>query len=362
MNVMIEQNLARQRLPVLTPIEPNLWCASFFVMKQVVAHHAIVEAEKNGELRPGMHIIESSSGSVALGVAIEGTARGYNATLVGDPAIDSGLASLLDTLGVQVEIVTATAPGGGHQLPRLRRLRELRDQYGPDGCWWLRQYHNPSNAHGYTPVAYHIANKVGRVDIIVFPVGSGGSLTGTTRTLRENGHPAYCCAVDTPNSILFGPRDGKRALRGLGNSVMPQNLIHELVDETQWIGAAEAFFAARELFIHYGPEAGPTAGAAYIAGRYLAQRHPDKTVVFFAPDSGQRYLTTVYSRAWCKVNGLYVDSLPDVPRQVEHPLEVLGPWDRFAWARRSYRAVTGIDPSTLYAPDLDDLGDGNGAK
>lgn len=355
MDTYINANLARQRLPELKQVAGNLWCAHFGLMKQVVAFRAMEDAEQRGELRPHMRVIESTSGTMGLGIALEAAARGYAVSLASDPAVDPGLKSLLETLDAEVEIVTATAPGGGHQIPRLQRLRELRERHGRSNCWWLRQYHNPSNARAYAPVARYIAHHLGRIDIVVFPVGSGGSMTGTTEVLRALNHPAAVVAVDTPRSILFTPYDGERQLRGLGNSVMPENLRHDLVDQVHWVCAPEAFKATRELYRRFTIAAGPTTGAAYIAARYVARLNPAKSVVFFGPDSAQRYLTTVYNRAYCQARGLFCDSLPDVPREVRNITEVAGPWSQFPWRRRSYRDVTGVDPSTLYAPDLDDI-------
>lgn len=349
------QILAQLRMPTLVKLAANLTVAQFQCMKQLVAARTIDDAEASGELRPGMRVLESTSGTVGLGTALEAAARGYPVTLTSDPALDAGLHHLLQTLDVDVHIVTQPADSGGYQHARLAQLRALRDQFGRENCFWIRQYHNPSNPRAYAPVAHLVQNHVGRVDIAVFAVGSGGSLSGAVKTWRENNSPAYAVAVDTPGSILFTGNDYKRALRGLGNSVLPRNLDHTLVDEVHWVGCAEAYFATRELCHRFGVMAGPTTGAAWLVARYISEQRPDRNVVFFGPDGSQRYLGSVYDRDHCRRAGLLVGQLPGAPVTVYDTDDVAGPWCRFAWNRRTYRQVTKIDPVTIYAPDLDDI-------
>ena len=116
---------------------------------------------------------------------------------------------------------------------------------------------------------------------------------------------------------------------------------YSLVDEVHWVEAGDAFCAARVLLQTYGLDLGGTSGAAYMVAKFLASEHPEQTVVFFAPDRAERYLTTIFDRKWCADNALLVESLPQAPYEVSHPLEGRGGWAKMRWNRRSFLDVAG---------------------
>jgi cysteine synthase A len=161
-------------------------------------------------------------------------------------------------------------------------------------------------------------------------------LCGAARWLRSTGHASRAVAVDTHNSVIFGQRDGPRQLRGLGNSIRPGNVDYSLIDEVHWVEAGDAFCAARTLLHTYGLDLGGTSGAAYMVARHVAVANPEKSVVFFAPDRSERYLTTVFNRQWCAEQGLLVDAIPAGPYEVRHPLEAHGGWAKIQWNRRPF--------------------------
>jgi len=201
------------------------------------------------------------------------------------------------------------------------------------------QYHNPNNSLAYADLAEWVVDAIGPVDALFGAVGSGGSVCGTGTFLRALFPHLHIGAVDTPNSVLFGQKDGHRDLRGLGNSIVPKNLRHELIDEVHWVSAAVAYRATRELYSRHRLFQGGTSGAAYLAARWYAERHPDAKVVAILPDDGNRYADTIYSRPWLHQNGLWLDSLPGEPTTVTEPLLASGPWDRFDWQRRQLADV-----------------------
>jgi cysteine synthase A len=327
--------LRRKALPVVTTLGPNLHAAVFWLMKLCVGLKMVQDALERGQIAPGGLVLESTSGTMGYGLALAARAFGVKVRLVGDPAIDPLLANLLGQLGAEIDIVTEKLPVGGYQVPRLNRLRGILEDH-PDALW-VKQYDNPSNPAAYTEPARVIAEHVGRVDLLVATTGSGGSISGTTRTLKALGQNPRVIAVDTHNSVLFGQADGPRMLRGLGNSIHPKNLDYTLIDEVHWVTAADAFAATRELFSDYGLDVGPTTGAAFHVAHWLAERNPDRTVLFIGPDRAERYLNSVYSRDWCMENGVWAEAPAEQPYRIIHPDEAHGGWARMIWGRRKFQ-------------------------
>lgn len=327
--------LRRKSLPKVYRIGPNLFCASFWLMKLCVAMQMIEEAMLSGRIGRDGLLIESTSGTMGYALAIAARAFGLQVQLVGDPAIDPHLQSLLGLLGADVEIVREKLPIGGYQLPRLRRLKSLMDSN--PGAIWTKQYDNGANPRSYRGPARKIASVIGRVDCLVATTGSGGSISGTSRALRAIGHPSYTVAVDTHNSVLFGQPDGPRQLRGLGNSILPKNLDHSLIDEVHWVEAADAYFAARLLLTDYGLDMGPTTGAAFLVARQIAALHPNRNVVFLGPDRAERYIDTVFNPSFCRENGVWTDVLPRAPYTISHPRDAGGGWARIEWKQRNLK-------------------------
>jgi cysteine synthase A len=175
---------------------------------------------------------------------------------------------------------------------------------------------------------------------VVGTVGSGGSTGGMAAFLRLVCPRMQLVGVDTPNSVLFGPADGPRLLRGLGSSIHPRNVDPANFDDVHWVGAATAFHATRRLHQRHGLFMGGTSGAAWLVAQWYAQRNPGATVVALLPDQGWRYLDTVYDDRWLQQHGVLLTELPGAPTEVQHPDEVSGEWTRLAWRRRSLAQVT----------------------
>ena len=200
------------------------------------------------------------------------------------------------------------------------------------------------NAASYASVADHLVAQVGRVDALVGPVGSGGSMSGIAARLRHH-HDVVALAVDTPGSILFGPHDSPRELRGLGNSLHPGNLDHTLIDEVHWCPASDAYAATRNLHRHHALFQGPTSGAAYLVGRWWAALNPGRHCVVVLPDEGTRYLDTVYDDAWLGTAGGTASDAG--PVEVAHPRSPMPTWSRYPWRRRTLDAVLAAQASAL---------------
>ncbi|MFF2226424.1 pyridoxal-phosphate dependent enzyme [Streptomyces globisporus] len=324
-------------LPKIVRLSPNLYGAVFTLMKLVPARYILRRALERGELEPGTVIVETTSGTFGLALAMQAALLERELVLVSDPVIDRQLHRRLNDLGATVDIVEHPAEQGGYQAARLDRLAELRSRIPRSFC--PEQYTNPDNPASYSLVAERLTDVLGQVDCVVGPVGSGGSLCGTVRALRTAAPDTRAIGVDTHHSMLFGQQDGPRRLRGLGNSLMPANLDHRILDEVHWCAAGEAYSATRWAHRRHALFQGPTSGAALVAARWWAERNPEATCVVMLPDEGYRYLDTVYDDGWLSAQGLDTTEIPDKPVEVAHPAEAAEQWSWYPWGRRDLETV-----------------------
>jgi cysteine synthase len=335
--------------PHLIPLERNLTAAAFPLMKIIPAEFCVRQALRDGILTPDSLVVESSSGTMALGLALVCNWLGFELTIVSDYACDDALCRRMTDLGARVERVTAPAPVGGYQRARLDRLHEIAASH--PRAWWLNQYHNECNAGAYSSVAAQIVEALGRVDCLVGAVGSGGSLCGTSKYLRLLFPEMNVVAVDTFNSVLFGQPDGTRELRGLGNSLLPRNLDHRMIDEVHWVSAAEAYTATRDLHRRTSLFRGGTSGAVWMAARHWAATHPDASVVCLFADDGSRQSHEIYDDSYLKEHGLALEALPARPTVVHRPEFATGSWSMFHWNRQAYDQVVHPLAAVTSAPD-----------
>lgn len=293
--------LVRLVLPAAPGVEvyAKLELQNLFAMKDRVARQVVLDAKRAGLLADGAPIIESSSGTMALGLALVGTYLGHAVHIVTDPRIDPITSTKLQALGCAVHVVERMT-SGGWQGARLALLAQLRTEL--PGAFWPRQYSNPQNPAAYAALAAELHADLDRIDVLVGAVGSGGSLCGTSRALRAEQPAMRTVAVDCVGSVLFGQPDRpERQQSGLGNSLLPDNLDHSLIDEVHWLADTEAFQATRELAREQKIFAGNTSGSVYQVLRHLAEQAcPGTRLVGIFPDRGDRYAEGVYnSRQSC---------------------------------------------------------------
>ncbi|MGC5052502.1 pyridoxal-phosphate dependent enzyme [Micromonospora sp. DT48] len=330
--------VAMDLMPAVVPLGGSLWGASFKLMKMLPAHHIVDAALASGEIGPNTMIVESTSGTFGVALAVKAALIRRPLTLVTDPVMDRRLCRRLADLGASIEMCATPSPRGEFQTMRLTRLAEIRERY-PDH-FWPRQYDNPRNPASYAVLLDHFAGQLGRVDALIGPVGSGGSMCGTATALRACFPHLVAVGVDTPGSVLFGQPDQVRELRGLGNSVLPRNLDHTVFDEVHWCPPGVAYRETRRLHRRHALFHGPTSGAALAVARWWAASHPGKVTVVMLPDQGDRYIDTVYDEAW-----LDADPRRRVPADVR-PREVPTPsgdpdWTWMRWGRRTLAEVCG---------------------
>lgn len=317
----------------IVSLEPsNLAAIDFRIMKIFPAFNIIDTGLCNGDIGPQTTIVETSSGTMALGLAIVCLHFGLKLHIFGDSAIDPPLKRTLEELGTQVHLVEATASDANVQLLRKQALLNFLER---TGSTWSRQYDNPGNRLSYARPAEEAIRQFGKIDVLVATVGSGGSSCGLAHYCRAFFPYMKLVGIDTFGSVLFGQPADRRDLRGLGNSILPGNLLHEAFDEVHWLGANEAYQASHRLHRETSLKRGPTSGAAYLVAKWYAERFPKSKVLAVFPDDGSRYEHTVYDPAWMHQRGYLRESAAIEPVSVETPLCANEGWCRFDWRRRS---------------------------
>ena len=284
--------------------------------------HLITRARERGELAPGAPVVESTSGTLGLGLALAGRAYGHPVTLVTDPGMEPLMLNLLRAYGARVDVVHSPHPAGGWQQARRDRVAELlREQ---PGAYCPDQYNNPDNVDAYQGLALELAAQLGRIDVLVCSVGTGGHSAGVSRVLREFFPRLRLVGVDTIGSTIFGQPARARVMRGLGSSIHPRNVDYAAFDEVHWIAPAESVWACRQLAAARYVSGGWSVGAVALVSSWLADTLPDDTrIAAVFPDGPHRYAETVYSDDYCRSRDL-LDRPParqpdaiDDPRQRE---------------------------------------------
>ncbi len=333
MNILFEKLSDAMCFPTLIQIEKNLIVASFTLMKLLPAKFVIEKAIREKHLTKESSVVETSSGTYALGLGIVCREQGIPYHIVSDPVIDQNLRQQLEYLGGSVQIVED--PINGHQVARLNALKGYL-KANPT-AFWPRQYDNPDHLLAYHPFANQLIAEIGKEFTFIASVGSGSSSSGTIMKLRSHNPNIDLIGVDTFGSILFGLPNGKRLLRGLGNSILPANLNHSYFDQIHWLSAAQAFRSTRELYSKTALYSGATTGACYQVAKWLAENNPRRKFVFISADLGHRYSTELYNDKWMCEKGCLNEPIVKEPIKIIDQRELDGQnvtWACMNWNRR----------------------------
>jgi cysteine synthase A len=287
-------------------------------IKDRAAHQMLLAARERGDLAPGGTIVESSSGTFALGLALAGIGLGHPIIIVHEPLLEPMLRHLLVAYGVSLECVTEPHPTGGWTEARRERVREL--QAAIPGAYWPNQYDNPDAADAYTGLADELLAQFERIDVLVCSVGTGGHSAGVTRRLRAVWPEMRVIGVDAVGSVTFGQSGQRGVMRGLGNSIFPHNVAYDQFDEIHWVADGEAVQTCRELARTVGVTGGWSVGCVALVARWAAlAAQPDATVVTVFPDGPERYWNTVYDDTFCAERGLLGIVPADQPDEIADP-------------------------------------------
>ena len=259
--------------------------------KDRVAAEIIAAAERAGSLAPGGAIIEPTSGNTGIGLAAIGAARGYRVILTMPDTMSVERQSLIKAYGAEIVLT----PGSEGMAGAVKKAEEL--QRATLGSILGGQFDNPANplAHYRTTGPEIWADTDGAVDVFVAGVGTGGTISGTGKYLKEQKPGVKLVAVEPSRSpLLTQGRAGAHGLQGIGANFVPENLDRALLDEIVPVTDEDAYAMGRELARKEGLLVGITSGAAVWAAIAQGKRPENrgKTIVALLPDSGERYLST----------------------------------------------------------------------
>ncbi|MFF3755353.1 PLP-dependent cysteine synthase family protein [Streptomyces sp. NPDC002018] len=297
-------------------------------IKDRTALFMVDRARERGDLPAGARIVESTSGTLGLGLALAGIAYSHPVTVVTDPGMEPLVSGLITAYGAEVQMVSEPHPVGGWQQARQERVAELLAK-DPD-AWCPDQYHNPDNVAAYAGLAQELIAQLGRIDALVVSVGTGGHSAGIASVLRGYFPALRVIGVDTTGSTIFGQEAAPRLMRGLGSSIYPRNVDYTLFDEVHWVAADEAVWAARALARSRYATGGWSVGAVALVARHLAAALPaEARIAAVFPDGPQRYVGTVFDDTWCQAHQLLGREPADAPDRIAHPGErTVSRWTR----------------------------------
>ncbi|MFJ3202439.1 PLP-dependent cysteine synthase family protein [Streptomyces sp. NPDC086989] len=317
---------------------PGFWakleCLSAGGMKARAAMSMLTGARRRGELRPGAPVVESTSGTMGIGLAFAGQTLGHPVVIVGDTELEPPMRQLLRTYGARLELVDRPAAQGGWQAARISRLREVLAH--TEGAYWPDQYNNPDNPAGYRAMAAELIGQLDHLDVLVCSVGTGGHSAGLVGPLRRRWPRLKVIGVDSVGSAIFGQPARPRLMRGLGSSIHPGNVRYGVFDEVHWVGPAEAVDACRRLARGSFVSGGWSTGAVALVSAWAARAQPGAVVATVFPDGPHRYLGTVYDDDYCLTHGLTTTPVATRPLEISHPHTA----EAFGWVR----CRTVVDP------------------
>lgn len=280
----------QEKYALKAEIVAKLECFNPYSVKDRVALNIILQAEEKGLIKKGDTIIEPTSGNTGIGLAFVGALRGYKVILVMPESMSIERRKLVKMLGAEV-VLTPAAQG---MQGSLDKAEELRKQLGG---YIANQFSNQANAqaHELTTAKEILEDTDGKVDIYVSAVGTGGTLTGVGRVLKQHDPEIKVVAVEPAQSPLLSKGyAGPHKIQGIGANFIPSVLDTEIVDEIVDIEDDEAFEFARELAKTEGVLCGISSGAALAAAVKIASREQNKgkRIVVVFPDTGERYMST----------------------------------------------------------------------
>jgi cystathionine beta-synthase len=279
-------------------------------VKDRVAVNMIIAAERKGALKPGGTVIEATAGNTGLGLALVAAVRGYQCIFVLPDKMSEDKVRLLRAYGAQVVITPTNVPPDSPESYNGvadRLAREIK------GAWRAGQFTNLENpqAH-YEQTGPEIWEQTGgRITAFIAAAGTGGTISGIGRYLKERNPAVRVIGADIEGSILSGGTPGSWKVEGIGEDFVPSTLNAQVVDEWIRVSDADSFITARRVARQEGILLGGSSGTSLAAAFRYAQRcKPDDLIVVLCPDTGRNYLSKMYDDAWMAHNG-YLEVAPE---------------------------------------------------
>lgn len=258
-------------------------------IKDRAALYMLEDARKKGLIHEGSMIIEPTSGNTGIGLAALGKAMGYEVVIVMPENFSIERIRLIEAYGARV-VLSPKSEGMAGAIKMADRLHEENE-----GSFIPMQFKNPANALAhYETTGREIYDDLdGHVDIFISAVGTGGTLTGCGRYLKEKKQDVKVIAVEPDESpLLSGGKAGPHKIQGIGANFIPELLDRSVIDEVFRVKGDDAIAMAREFNATMGALVGISSGSAIKAAVEIARRHEDKDIVVILPDSGDRYMST----------------------------------------------------------------------
>jgi cysteine synthase A len=260
-------------------------------IKDRVALNMVLQAENEGILKQGATIIEPTSGNTGVGLAMVCAVKGYNLILTMPETMSVERQKLLKAYGARIELTS----GAEGMQGAINKANELRDSI--EGAVILGQFDNTANpeAHYKTTAREIIEDTDGKIDVFVSAVGTGGTISGTAKALKEFNPNIYVVAVEPAESpVLSGGEKGPHKIQGIGAGFVPEILDTDIYDEVIAVENEDAFKMGRMLGMKEGILVGISSGAALFGAIEEAKKEENKgkNIVVILPDSGDRYLST----------------------------------------------------------------------
>lgn len=268
-----------------------------FSVKCRIGANMIWDAEKRGDLTPEKELLEPTSGNTGIALAFVAAARGYKLTLTMPNTMSLERRQLLKALGANV-VLTEGAKGMKGAIAEAEAIRDSN----PEKYIILQQFENPANPeiHEKTTGPEIWEDSEGEVDIFIAGVGTGGTITGVSRYIKQvKGKDIISVAVEPSESPVITQqlagdeiKPAPHKIQGIGAGFIPGNLDLSLIDRVEQVTSDDAIAMARRLMEEEGILAGISSGAAVVAAQRLAEEYPDKNIVIILPSSGERYLSS----------------------------------------------------------------------
>ncbi len=279
-------------------------------IKDRMALYIIEDAEKKGLLKPGGTIVENTSGNTGVGVAIISAIKGYKAIFTIPDKMSQEKIDLLKAFGAEV-IVTPTDVPPDSPLSYYETAKRIARE--TPNSFYLNQYHNLKNteSHYYTTGPEIWEQTEGKIDYFVVGIGTGGTMSGAGKFLKEKKPDIKIIAVDPIGSVYYDYFKHKKLIEpkvykveGIGEDMLVENVDFSIIDDIYQVNDKESFIMARRLTKEEGLFVGGSSGSAAKVAVDLAKKvGKAKIIVVILPDSGTRYLSKIYSDRWMKDNG-----------------------------------------------------------